>query len=85
MQFNKISGGTRRGGFLIFFLINPLLPEHPPSFSPIFIKPTLTLHYNFADLTIHLSIALIKRRRKKIIALLQLLGIGASQTYNIVN
>ena len=60
MEYDKFLGEPA-GFFLYFFLINPLFPEHPPSFSPIFIRPTRYLHFNFADLATNLSIAPEKR------------------------
>ena len=84
MEYDKFLGEPA-GFFLYFFLINPLFPEHPPSFSPIFIRPTRYFHFNFADLVKNLSIT--PEKKNKITIILQLLGIGASQyniQYNIV-
>ena len=61
MEYDKFFGEPAGGGFFYFLKINPLFPEHPPSFSPIFIRPTRYLHFNFADLAINLSIAPEKR------------------------
>ena len=55
---DTIFGGNPQKRVFIIFLINPpLLPEHPPSFPPIFINPTRYEHLDFADLTINLSTA----------------------------
>ena len=69
-------------GQVFIFLVNPFFPEHPPSFSPIFIRSTHYFHFNFAGLARSLSITPEKKKTITITIILQLLGIGVSQ-YNI--
>ena len=70
---NTIFWGEPAKRVFIFLINPPLLPEHPPSYSPIFMKPPRYLHFNFADLATNLSIAPRQKPKKKNSTIIQLI------------